>query len=167
MKYKYWIIYKNNEMYAYTDDKSIFEKFQLQRNMELFNFKKVKLTKDEVNDLAKDYKYKILRERLLKTIDRSISYFIDVSMVITDLEYNITMSISNYTEIQLSTYCWINPFQFNDSIYNSLIKIGYISIYNTIVGKDEYIDENDDDVNLIVDEFQVFLKEYSETLANI
>ena len=41
--YKYWIFYKDNEIYAYTDSKEYAKRFMEERNMKLFQKKKVKI----------------------------------------------------------------------------------------------------------------------------
>ena len=65
--YKYYIFYKCDtdtnevELYAYTTDKKIAKQFQYERR-DFYKLKKMKLTREEVNGLAREYKHSVINK---------------------------------------------------------------------------------------------------------
>lgn len=130
--YKYYFFYLTTkegkpELYAYTDNKGLSDKFQNQRDMNVFTKKTHKVSKDVVNDLALQKPECILEEVNGKTKERTHgSPIIDFDVVLTSGE---KMSIiSDYGDLvysKLWTFARYSPILFNDNIRKSLCLIDY------------------------------------------
>lgn len=158
------------EPYAYTDEKKYAKVFIEERNMNLF-VKKVKyLTKEDVNELANDYPTRILCEfsgwtfgylngKLKKTWYSFIIPRFEETQVI-----NGGCAIST---TYLLSYCFVDPYPFNDIIRKSLLHLHYTQCYNYVKKGMEYSvlpleDVDPNDFQFVVD--KTLVKETKETI---
>ena len=159
--YKYWFFYKKetDELYAYTDVKEIAKLFKSQRNKNLFHCKKKEITKQEVRKLAEDENDKILSQCQLKYGDSGKIGNID--MVLTKTEkFTIIRESADLISSSIYKYTWINPFIFNDEIFESLEVLDYVNCNKLInSGNVNYLDIFSD-----ADELGIFLRNFGNTL---
>lgn len=165
-EYKYWIYYfkDTNEIYAYTDNKKYAKEFELDRNMDKF----IKIRKDilpeEVNYLARHYQGKYLTKAKIKIYDKKTMKWFDSFLIMT-LEEEITVQNKSVQLLydSIYTYCWQDPYVFNEKIYKALDKLEYVNIYNQISSAQSncYIEN---EIKLKPDELGIFVHYYAHTL---
>lgn len=159
--YDYWLFYKkdDNDLYAYTDSKELSKLFKSQRNMKIFRYEKVDLTKDEVADLATKENDKILEESELKYSDNGTIG--SIKLVVTKMEkYSVISESADLIACDVYKYAWVNPYIFKDEIVKSLKKLKYLSCNNLLTqGKEVYLD-----IFSEADELAIFLRYFGNTL---
>ena len=131
--YKYWIFYKDNEIYAYTDSKEYAKRFMEERNMKLFQKKKVKISSYEVNQLAEFYQTAWLKESELPVYDNVNLSWSDETFVITEMEeITITNVSAQLMNADIFRWCWFNPYPFNDKLIAALKTLHYDRINRVV-----------------------------------
>lgn len=115
------------DIFGYTDDIECVENFISTRNMNLFHVKKVELSRNEINLLHKNHMKSIIRMRDIITYDDKVSKIITVNIALTDIEYIMYNNAAHlYTDINIHTNVFCNPFIFKDQYKSALSKIMYI-----------------------------------------
>lgn len=127
--YKYFIYYLDNDIYAYTDNKKISKEFDKYRNMK--KIKKVikKISKEDVNELAIDYKLQRLTNyEFIDTASKS-----NLIIPVTELEKITIINQSvNIRENEIYSYCWFPHSVFKSDIRESLISLKYHIFHDDI-----------------------------------
>ena len=165
--YKYWLYYINDELYAYTDRKEYAKSFESFRNMKKFHRIKKEINKDTVNMLAKEYQTQYLQKHTLKTYkDKK---WIDIEIILTESEHLTITSIGMVESYEgISSFCFVNPFIFNDEILNALTILNYVSIYQSLSNdlpkgiKSKNPIECMEDMK--IDELGIFIETYGYTI---
>lgn len=160
--YLYWIYYmKENDkykIYAYTDQKELSTLFEEFRDMSKFYIKKIKLNREDVNNLAELYQPLYLMEKELTY--RKFNKVGKIKMAITMME-NLTLQnhISKiHIDLLLGNVSFnIDPNLLKPKIRDALTVLGYTELYN-------YIYEESDKPEYIIDELNVFIEYYGKTL---
>lgn len=160
--YKYWLYYKDNELYAYTDNKEYAEKFEEFRNMDLFTRVKKRITKDDVNYLAMEFQGSYLMSNTYKGYNTKNKKYYNIEIITTEIE---SLNVGNkkvYMEnAGLYHNCVIDPYYFNNKLMVALKNIGYFSVYAVYKGIDEYPFE----LNIPkIDEISLFVYFYGNTI---
>lgn len=159
MTKKYWIyiLNKDGDIYAYTDDKELAKKFESQRNMKKFKKIKKNISKKEINELANEYQ--LCKLELVELDTKGNNGYSSCNIAMTGIEH---MDISNvgYTlkYVTLPKTAVVNPLIFNKKIYDALKTIGYNDIYPTLpfdTPKDYYIK---------LDMLMIFIQNFGKTL---
>lgn len=168
-EYKYWFYYINDNdnyysLYAYTDNKDLVESFEMFRDMNKFKIKKSKISKEEVNYLAREEMGKYLKFSTLEVYDKETKCFGSMQTALTmNEETTIHNLINNINCGMLCRYCWIDPLIFNDDLLYNLYILRYTD-YN------EYISSKKDNKNLPsirADELSIFIRYFGKTLKSI
>lgn len=127
--YKYFIYYLDNDIYAYTDNKKIAKEFDKYRDMK--KIKKVikKISKEDVNELAIDYKLQRLTNyEFIDTVSKS-----NLIIPVTELEKITIINQSvNIREKEIYSYCWFPHSVFKSDIRESLISLKYHIFHDDI-----------------------------------
>lgn len=165
-EYTYWIYYHDNEIYAYTDNKSYAEQFEDFRDMKKFKRVKKELSKEEVNYLAKEYQCLYLKEYSFDVYDKENEDNYPFEIVITSME---EINVNNNTmqvRVNLSTDTFdLNPKYFNKDIQKALYIIGYLTIYE----ENQLPFQNDSLENRIVpvpDQLSIFISLYGWSIKD-
>lgn len=134
MKFKYYIYYLRDEdggynLYAYTDRKYLAKMFERQRNMDKFKVKIKDLTKEDVHNMAYDY-----RTLMLDIID--ITFYDDELNKKYKVDYALTTGeklefIHKCTAVSLKVYnnVWTSPLIFNKEIQKALFTLNYYTYH--------------------------------------
>lgn len=146
-RYKYWLYFiipeykeqvclenEDNLLYAYTDKKKLAEGFEQSRNMDLFKKKKVYLTREDVNLLAKEYPNSILNYHPAKTRTAGVGSPVIMSGFVCTMCEKIHVN-NIATQMMLSTlwqYTWVNPYIFESKYVKALNYTNYILGYNML-----------------------------------
>ena len=172
--YPYWLIYfiyenGENELYAYTDNKSFMKRFKEERDMKKFIVIKRELTREKIHRLTKDCKamYLELFKAKTKVYDKTSYHIREVTLLITQQE---RLTISNVASDYIFSKLWVNldydPYVFKDKYLRALWFTDYVAAH-------EYIqcEENSFMYPLgdIIDCFEpdyigIFLDLYSDTM---
>lgn len=144
--YTYWVFYlktsyrnshyipipMESSIYAYTDVKDYEKEFKLTRDMSKFIIKKYKLTRQEIHQLIENEPTKYLKEIEGITKDENFNC-VPFHLVVTEEErIHIDRICNSAISVNIFIYAWDNPYIFKDKYIESLEKIGYLSIYNSI-----------------------------------
>jgi len=153
---------KINDLYAFTDNKSIAKEFQDERNMDLFICTKEILSHEEFMKLSMDYSDCRLRVCTLPIYNKKTFNKYETDYAVTLAEH---CSIFTHANIYMDLYnhCWINPLIFNDDLYNALTILQYTNIYQNIISQKSYPVENAN-INLKPDHLGIFIHLYGKTL---
>lgn len=175
---KFWLIYLINEenesvstLYAWTDNKELYERFKKERDMNLFLVKKRHYTQELSFSLALNSQGKYLEIVKGQTKDEKFN-IIEIDMVMT---MNEKMSIiQEYTRFIYQGIFQLveTPYEiFKDSLIESLDIIKYSSlnkIFNDKIGKFDRDDDKDDFYGSIkMDQLSVFIHLFGKTLKGI
>ena len=157
--YTYYLYFKDNELYAYTDNKSYAKEFESVRNMDVFVKKKAKLVSSDINILALEYQSRMLTKKSLYTFNEN-GIGISIKMIMTMVEYISVSNMSTSFVYNLSQLCWTSPLIFNDKYQSMLDILGYTFMNATLSGKFKKFDL----FNMKVDQLSFFLDLFSDTL---
>ena len=169
MTIKYWLYFLKNddgtidtEPYAYTDNKDMAKRFEIERNMNKFKKVKRKLTREEINFLAYEFQTGYMEDVDLDVYDKSTMEWHEIHYVMTGNEKLTVGNLSLSSFDDLYTCCMYNPKIFNDKIKNALYIIHYNQIYNKLSGDSD----NDDrySYEVISDPLGIFIRHYGKTL---
>lgn len=134
--YKYWLYYKIDEdnsesydLYAYTNDKSISETFENQRNMSKFRRVIKKMTPKDIHDLAENYQCMIVEMVPVEFYDRENDESYTVQYALTTTEKLDFIYYMSNTSISVYKNSWTNPLIFNDEIQKALFNLNYYKYY--------------------------------------
>lgn len=134
--YKYWLYYKINDdetdsydLYAYTNDKSISEIFEKQRNMGKFYRAIKKMTTEDVHDLAENYQCMIVEMVPIEFYDKDTDESYTVQYALTTTEKLDFIYYMSNTSITIYKNSWTNPLIFNDEIQKALFNLNYYKYY--------------------------------------
>jgi hypothetical protein len=172
-EYKYWLYYLDKELYAYTDNKVYAEKFEAIRDMDKFKKEKYKISREDVNYLAKEYQELIL-EPIEFTIDnKDTGDKFTGELIVTRME-KITMSNISVQLLEEERYkhCWIlNPVIFKKKIYKALKQLMYVDSFKYISNTEDLDDimgiyEEDEPCKLEPDYLGIFLRYYGNTIRS-
>ena len=152
MKYiKYYFIFliENRKLYAYTDNKEIFENFKKTRDMNLFYVKKIMMTSKDIRVLfEEDYNYNILMNYKFKQNG------VEIVFPITKLE---CQNIENYSNriayVDIYTHTEISPNIFKKDMQILLRNLGYYEAK-------EYYEDGKKTSNILPDYLTSFLTFY-------
>ena len=163
---KYWLYYlkldnEDTELYAYTDNKEFAKSFERERDMSLFNKVKKKLSKGELNYLAREYQNCYLKKVEMKMYDKKNHIWLYGDFVMSTTEHlTVTSSAIKLSECDIYRYCWFNPYIFKDNIIKSLEILEYANIYR----HNESNDYKSHKINLKPDELGIFLHYFGKTM---
>lgn len=165
-KYLYYLIFQGKNLFAYTDTRSIYKEFKKTRDMKLFHVVKQKLTKDEVNNLAIDYKHNILKWSKMITYDEDLKKKRLIDIVCTWEEQQCLESrCVMLRQVELYKLSFVNPSIFKKDIIEALNLLKYVDCFNYIGNKakrNQHIMELED--SMIIDELRVFINLFGDTL---
>lgn len=153
-RYKYWLYYEkdSNELYAYTDQKELMEEFDIHRDLQQFHKVTKKISRDEVNFLAKDYQGLYLVKKSLLTYNKKTDEMVSVPMLLTMNEYMITSaSIVNILN-NLSALCWYDLEIFREEIQDALHVLRYDDFHSLAYHE------------ICIDELNIFLSIYGSVM---
>ena len=169
--YKYYFYYlididketNKLKLYAYTDDKRLASMFESFRDMTKFKKKKRHITKEEVNNLARNNRISYLKPYELNTYDRfnNIEYSIltaitiDESLLIQSKCANITCGGTIFAN------CLIPSYIFNEEIKDSLDIILYTKCNEYMTTKDDLVYPE-----FKPDELSIFIRYYGKTIGH-
>lgn len=145
-EFKYWIFYlvnsrcifdiSNYDIYAFTDNKEIAENFIKTRNMNKFYLKKMKLNREERNNLIKNnlnselsFMEGTTRTRKYKVTSFKIAVTKHEKLFCNNDE---TIYIHEY----LYRFVWGEPSILKDKYINALSTLGFIQMHEMIVDGD-------------------------------
>lgn len=146
-KYKYWFFYIKPEylhlvyteeddslLYAYTDNKEHAKLFKDQRDINKFFVKKLEISREEVNYLARYFTREYLIKKDIKTKTKGIgSKVIDYTLILTKAEDNLLQTTAyKALMVDIYKYTWLNPYIFDDEYLSVLNKIGFKSRFDLI-----------------------------------
>lgn len=145
------------DIYAFTDNKKLADKFKKTRNMKKFFCKKQKLDRAAYNDLIRYYMENELEMFEGTTVGKG--YTIEIfKLVITRREKRTCQSLGSLVlNERLYTYAWDSPKLFKEKYRKALDTIQYSAVNKYIVegGCIEDIVENmfPDDFSILMDQF--------------
>ena len=148
--YKYWFIYirpkysenlsfvyntSNDDsilpLFAYTSKRSLLNGFLEFHEKDALIVKKMQLSREEVNDLARYYQNDIIRKYNLSTKD-SKHKKVEISLYMTEREFLSSETIC-YNQIEtIFKYAWDPISRFKLDIITSLNILGYDTIFRTL-----------------------------------
>jgi len=133
--YKYYLFYlnKDNSLYAYTDSKELAESFMSQRNHDKIHMKKMNITKDDVNYLARHEQNKILIENTYLAFIRNKNMKIYFKWTVTVSEDLMVNSLISQATINIYNNAWYPIEIFNKDVREALIHLGY-DVCNRYIG---------------------------------
>lgn len=124
--YKYYFYYFDNELYAYTDNKTFSKQFELYRDMKKFVKVIKKINKEEVNILAKENKDKYISSYKFFIFNRKNGSGFEILIPLTFVEkISLTNTAIQLKEIDIYKYCWIPSYIFNSKIRKALSVLYY------------------------------------------
>ena len=144
--YKYYLFYLNNDnsLYAYTDSKELAESFMSQRNHDKIHMKKMNITKDDVNYLAKYEQNKILIEKTYLAFIRDKNTKIYFKWIVTMSEDLMVNSLISRATINIYNNAWYPIEIFNKDVREALIHLGY-DVCNRYIGVNGWNNNYKDD----------------------
>ena len=167
--YKYWLYYYDDELYAYTDNKSYAKSFERDRDMNKFIKRKKEITREDVNMLAREEQDKYLLSNKIDIYNKEKMTWFEAEFVMTQMERttinNIAVQVMNE---DLYKYCWNTPFIFNNKIIKALELLQYNTLhrqltYSTRSG--EYPAEFCDEIiHIKPDMLGIFLHYFGKTM---
>lgn len=162
---KYWLYFYMGSLYAYTDQSDYRKKFEEYRDMSKFKVLKKDLNNLELKELYLNYSTQLLVSYNFK-MDRNIY----IEMIITKEEqlYTINNSVRLST-VGIFEYCWTSPKIFNKDIREALHILKYDQCNSVISGSTNNTITDDigvDDCEIEVDEFAIFMQNYSHTFKD-
>ena len=116
-------------LYAYTNDKSISETFEKQRNMSKFYRVTKKMTSEDVHNLAEDYQCMIVEMVPVEFYDKDTDESYTVQYALTTTEKLDFIYYMSNTSITIYKNAWTNPLIFNDEIQKALFNLNYYKYY--------------------------------------
>ena len=149
-KKKFWIFYLVYDkaiwdvepygIYAYTNKKEYAKKFENTRNMNRFCMKELKLDREEINALYKNFTNNQLEIMKGKTKLNDTKEIREFETVVTMREqiackHHATLYINEYA----CRYAWDTPYIFKSKYIRALNTIGYSYYYNYIRGTEEML----------------------------
>lgn len=161
MSSTYWFIYnkKNlDDLYAYTYEKKIIQKFKKQRNMEMFAIVKKELTQSKVNEIYENYRDLMLVEVELKT--RGFRKRISVVSLVITIEEKIIVESRHNRFVFMPHNIIDDPFNINifTREYVKALKCCLYKYFSMITSGDILI--ADDESVVVVDDLQIYLEIY-------
>lgn len=171
----FWIFYITKEdgfygsdmydVYAFTDNKDIAKKFKSTRNMKIFFEKKIKLNREEMNNLIRHHMISELKMYEGISIDKKHkSYYFELPLTLREKETCDSLS-SLYTNEYIYRYVWNDASVFKDKYYYALKSLSYVSLHKFL-----YVDDSDweelsekvlpNNFNILVDQFGPLFIEY-------
>ena len=114
----------NKNLYAYTDKKEYAKEFRMTHSKDAIIMKKMKLDRDGVRLLAKEFQNNIIRKETLTTKDENFNP-ITIKMCMTEKEYMVSEN-GCYSHVEdLWKYVWDPILSLNDKYIKSLNCLGY------------------------------------------
>lgn len=143
---KLYLLYREDSLYGFTDEKKFVKKFLKQRNPKFFKLKKKKFDEDEYEKfISSNRQLLLIPEYLYNGIS-------DIDMVLTiDENYNINKEVSSIINMMENTLLKAKKIGLNDDITKSIDVINKKYISNFY----EYIN---------IDSLQIFIKYYGYTI---
>ena len=143
---KLYLLYREDSLYGFTDEKKLVKKFLKQRNPKFFKLKKKKFDEDEYEKfISSNRQLLLIPEYLYNGVS-------DIDMVLTiDENYNINKEVSSIINMMENTLLKAKKIGLNDDILESIDVINKKYISNFY----EYIN---------IDSLQIFIKYYGYTI---
>lgn len=143
---KLYLLYREDSLYGFTDEKKLVKKFLKQRNPKFFKLKKKKFDEDEYEKfISSNRQLLLIPEYLYNGIS-------DIDMVLTiDENYNVNKEVSSIINMMENTLLKVKKIGLNDDIIESIDVINKKYISNFY----EYIN---------IDSLQIFIKYYGYTI---
>lgn len=170
MKYKYWLFYlKTNddleyELYAYTNNKEFALEFEKSRDMSKFVKKKKKISKDEVNFLARNYQSNILQRIILKTSNMK-NEIIETEIIGTMIEQiTVTNEATKFMICGIYENCYINPYYLNQELYEALEILEYVSIFDCMNLTGYNKPSKGFNPKIVADELSIFIHNFGKSM---
>lgn len=143
---KLYLLYREDSLYSFTDEKKLVKKFLKQRNPKFFKLKKKKFDEDEYEKfISSNRQLLLIPEYLYNGVS-------DIDMVLTiDENYNVNKEVSSIINMMENTLLKAKKIGLNDDIVESIDVINKKCISNFY----EYIN---------IDSLQIFIKYYGSTI---
>lgn len=155
-------------LYGFTVDKNIISSFKKQRKNKLYTIVEKSISKKDYSSMMKHRSELEMKQKKLKTKDE-YDNIIYVEFVMTGMEEKSVYTCSDMIFIELSKYTSNIGNSFNDDIKKALDVLGYYQLY---VFRDDFINKqfelphfDFDSSNFEVDEFELFMRLYSNVLS--
>lgn len=150
----------SRKLYAYTDDKKIAKKFKEERDNNQFHMVTMYPSKEEIHDIALEYKDLILSDKGLKFFNSKTGVSTPGSLVMTREEYlTVHRRASSLILQELPIHTWISPYIFKQKTFEALDTLGYVSFYKEI--ESGY---SEDEISVVADEVAIFIHYFGKTL---
>lgn len=155
-----------HDIYAYTTDIKLASQFTLQRNMNMFYMKEVKLNNKELNQLYRDYMDSNLTEIISTTRKGNKMKASECHVAMTQREgICCTNMASLYTNESLYSNLGVSPMIFKHKYRKALFAIRYSPLYEYYLNGTGII-HDDVTSNMYPDMVNILLEEFGE-LFNI
>lgn len=161
MKVKYYLYYsKDNQLYAYTDEKSISKKFESQRKMKKFHKKVKELSRDEINSIARNFQLNKLELKGLRTMDNLTGKVVECEIALTTNELLVVRhdSFLSSNDIFLEVSWDLNPKIFKKRIQKALRILGCYTVM------DDFSKNIPDDDYVVADEVSIFIRRFGKSM---
>lgn len=152
--YKYWFFLIKGEyanklpitslpvnratLFAYTDKKELAKLFLKLHKKEVFIIKKQMISREVVNDLAKNYQNNIIRKVNMTTKDID-NQMIEIDVAITEVEGILTENRCYSMVEYLYKYAWNSNECLRDEYKEALDILGYTNVHNSLLRGDSII----------------------------
>ena len=125
-------------LYAYTDKKKYAARFLMIHKKEAFVIKKKKISRSNVNQLAKEQQNDYIGEYRLSTKDHN-GNTLNIDICITPRQFMVAEARC-YTEIEnVWKYVWASPYCFKRKYIDALITLDYLYNYSRLENGDTLI----------------------------
>lgn len=144
------------DLYAITNRKKIYKDFISTRNMKVFKVDKKKFTKDQYEQLSKEYRGSVLQITALSTKEKYPTSrmenfgkcIVDYKLVTTYFEYQSVQEVIDNPYALFENLNMVNPILFSKDIRDMLKQLRYDQIYKMTVlphlGMDSFMLESDE-----------------------
>lgn len=177
-------------LYAYSTDKELIKRFKETRNMKKFLTTSKEVTKDELFEFTHQYPNYQLKKVTFRTKEEGSNIGTTIDVVCTwDEEKNTVLSSENdfFTNFKDKLF---DPYMYSDYVKGILYKLGFFTMYNWLynglyLNDSDYYPESQcfedstfisgdlsnikspiNGVKISIDQFQVFMMMYGQTMRS-
>jgi hypothetical protein len=153
-----------NRLYGFTNNKGILRKFLDERNPDVFKVKKLDMLPSEFEDFSREFRGASIELKNLLTRDDNKLGHSEVTMALTDYEYQVVSDDDMIDFLIMDDAKWItsvNPKRYNEKIQKALETLQYTSVYKLVKNTD---DEDYSAPDILIDELSMFITNFSGTL---